>query len=513
MSACLAISSESSTQPDVIGDAQITTTVCYNGGPSPPLCSSPSNTGGASPNTMLLAYRVQEGVGVPSQVKTASGDAYTFNWDQSYTDSLTQTAPPPAGERWAGYRVNSGPAFGGSFGFTVRPRFSLPPGADGTPFHGPFTYRGVVGWANTSSTSALIVCNSSDPTTSSGGPNPVECIDSPQGPTTYQSDKQLATRELGIKGPDTVSVRAGEGAVVPATAEFAGPAGPSFEVFAETDAPDTTAVPSITSMTPASDSTTPVNVRLSVDPTTPLGTYKLTVRARVDSGAQRTRAINLVVTLGKPASLIPPAVTGTGAVGQTLTCLPGRWTGGPQFAYQWTRGGAPIAGATSSTYTVTQEDGALLVGCTVTASNTVGATSAITPHLRIAQEGGADVNLKGTAGATTDGTGLYLVDQGITVSCPARLPQNCGLSNTMTTTVDTAGAAAHRSAFHTLKVGSAGLTALSGQKLRLRIHLTHAGTKLLEKLGKLTISAEVTTRNHALERVVSRKQFTIRRPR
>jgi hypothetical protein len=47
----------------------------------------------------------------------------------------------------------------------------------------------------------------------------------------------------------------------------------------------------------------------------------------------------------------------------------------------------------------------------------------------------------------------------------------------------------------------------------LRIHLTRAGTKLLGKLGKLTISAEVTTRNHALERVISRKQFTIRRPR
>ena len=39
-----------------------------------------------------------------------------------------------------------------------------------------------------------------------------------------------------------------------------------------------------------------------------------------------------------------------------MTCDPGTWTGSPDFSFQWLRDGAAIAGATSSTYTVTAED-------------------------------------------------------------------------------------------------------------------------------------------------------------
>lgn len=66
--------------------------------------------------------------------------------------------------------------------------------------------------------------------------------------------------------------------------------------------------------------------------------------------------------------------------GQELTCLPNSWSGSPSFAYQWYRNGAPIAGATSSTYTVQTADIATAAAfqCSVTGTNAGGATTRVT---------------------------------------------------------------------------------------------------------------------------------------
>ena len=47
-----------------------------------------------------------------------------------------------------------------------------------------------------------------------------------------------------------------------------------------------------------------------------------------------------------------PTITGTAAVGSTLTAKPGTWTTGTTFAYQWKADGAAIDGATGPTYTI-----------------------------------------------------------------------------------------------------------------------------------------------------------------
>lgn len=79
----------------------------------------------------------------------------------------------------------------------------------------------------------------------------------------------------------------------------------------------------------------------------------------------------------KPANTVPPAITGTPTVGQTLTCSNGTWTKSPTFTRQWNRGGVPIAGATATTRLLAAEDAGAVMTCTVTATN-AGVSSAAT---------------------------------------------------------------------------------------------------------------------------------------
>ncbi len=75
-----------------------------------------------------------------------------------------------------------------------------------------------------------------------------------------------------------------------------------------------------------------------------------------------------------PEEIEAPQVLGTPAVGEPLTCLPGRWNGepAPTLAYQWLRGGTEIPSATAGSYVVTSEDRGESISCLVTARNSAG---------------------------------------------------------------------------------------------------------------------------------------------
>jgi hypothetical protein len=85
-----------------------------------------------------------------------------------------------------------------------------------------------------------------------------------------------------------------------------------------------------------------------------------------------------------PRNLVAPEVSGEAVAGQALACSAGKWAADqPQarlfdaavsFAYQWTRDGIPIPGATTPTLAVPAAGAAY--ACTVTAANAAGATSA-----------------------------------------------------------------------------------------------------------------------------------------
>jgi hypothetical protein len=96
----------------------------------------------------------------------------------------------------------------------------------------------------------------------------------------------------------------------------------------------------------------------------------------------------VVTAVTNPVNTAEPVISGSPVEGSTLTTSTGTWTGtGITYAYQWVRceadGGLPdgsncptIAGATSSSYTLTSDEIGKRLRVQVTASNSAGSTAA-----------------------------------------------------------------------------------------------------------------------------------------
>jgi len=98
--------------------------------------------------------------------------------------------------------------------------------------------------------------------------------------------------------------------------------------------------------------------------------------AAVGAGVLATAALGAV-----PSNTAAPTISGTLAVGQTLTVSNGTWTGSPSFSYQWQRCSSPtscsdITGATDRTYTVAAADNGNALRAQVTATNADGKATA-----------------------------------------------------------------------------------------------------------------------------------------
>ena len=98
-----------------------------------------------------------------------------------------------------------------------------------------------------------------------------------------------------------------------------------------------------------------------------------------------TTGIDAAMVRREPANAIAPVVTGAPALGQTLQCAIGSWTGIPKLVYtqQWLRDGTAIAGATTAAYVVQAGDVGHGLACQVTATNELGSASAISNTLAV----------------------------------------------------------------------------------------------------------------------------------
>lgn len=79
----------------------------------------------------------------------------------------------------------------------------------------------------------------------------------------------------------------------------------------------------------------------------------------------------------RAAATTAPTVSGTPAVGATLTCDPGTWSGSEPLAttVAWLRDEAPIAEETGTTYVIAEEDRGTTVTCAVTGANELPAVT------------------------------------------------------------------------------------------------------------------------------------------
>lgn len=98
-----------------------------------------------------------------------------------------------------------------------------------------------------------------------------------------------------------------------------------------------------------------------------------------------TAGIDVALVRHEPANTVAPVASGTPALGQTLSCAVGQWTGVAPiaYAYQWLRDGAAIAGANASSYAVQAADVGHALACQVKASNEFGSAGAVSNTLAV----------------------------------------------------------------------------------------------------------------------------------
>ena len=108
--------------------------------------------------------------------------------------------------------------------------------------------------------------------------------------------------------------------------------------------------------------------------------YQTQNHKKIPPSAECTATLDALMT-GQPVApvnTVAPVISGTAAVGQTLSCTTGTWTGNPapSFSYQWRANGVAIGGATAPTYLLTVTEQTKTITCVVTATNTSGAPTA-----------------------------------------------------------------------------------------------------------------------------------------
>jgi hypothetical protein len=101
--------------------------------------------------------------------------------------------------------------------------------------------------------------------------------------------------------------------------------------------------------------------------------------------ASATSNVITAQTYSAPVNTIAPVISGTTTLGSLLSSTTGTWTGNPSptFAYEWSRNGLPIIGATSSTYTLVIEDSNANINCFVDATNALGFASALSNTITV----------------------------------------------------------------------------------------------------------------------------------
>ncbi len=97
--------------------------------------------------------------------------------------------------------------------------------------------------------------------------------------------------------------------------------------------------------------------------------------ARVTASLDAAQATADVAIVAPPAGAAPPVLSGGAVVGSVLSCSLGAWSPNAlTYARRWLRNGFAIPGRTGATYATRDADVGRAVACSVTATNTIGAS-------------------------------------------------------------------------------------------------------------------------------------------
>lgn len=137
------------------------------------------------------------------------------------------------------------------------------------------------------------------------------------------------------------------------------------------------------------------------------GTYSATITGTDTYGFASAPVSLTVVIYLSPQQAGTVSITGTAAVGGTLTAVLSGWAPLADQSYQWLMNGLPIPGATSATYTVVEADAGQNISVEVVEApqwyNVASATSAV---VMIAADSGSNPGSGGSDGSNgSDGSG------------------------------------------------------------------------------------------------------------
>jgi len=307
---CVRVAEERSRQLDVVGDVEVSATMCPDFMPDvatlelcDPFTGATRRTTTTLPDRaqLLVAWRIPETSAAPDTVPAARDDgtaAGVYRAAPSYAAELERLRPTDAGTRWVGYRTDTlDVALGDPVDWTATARFGLPRTPVGEPFRGPFPSVAVSGHRGDAGDTA-VDC------TASG----TECV------TGEGGDRAQPTRDLAVAATGAPPrIVAGTSATVPFVLRFAGAASDeaAFALSAVTPLAGAQARPDADAFTPAADSETRAGVTVAVPAGARPGTHEVELVARLANGQERRGTARFAVVAAeapeRPAPAEPPA--------------------------------------------------------------------------------------------------------------------------------------------------------------------------------------------------------------
>jgi hypothetical protein len=223
--------------------------------------------------------------------------------------------------------------------------------------------------------------------------------------------------------------------------------------------------------------------------------------AACDSGAFEFRL---------PSVTGAPSISGTGHVGDTVTCAPAKAAspdgGGVTSSFTWLRDGSAISGATGATYQLASADGGHELACRQASANAAGSVSATSANVSVSVPPPPALTLRGKTVTVSSGRGS------LNAGCSAPTGDRCLLTATLYSPGRVPAIAARN---HKRKppaqLGSALAAIAAGSRGKLTIRLNKAGKALLAKHARLKVQLVGTVSDHAGETTKLSVKLTLKR--